>query len=54
MIKFVPIEKECLPKMKQWRNKYINYLRQKLLLNTYDQEKWFLSDYLKNNILRKG
>ncbi|MFX0163355.1 MAG: GNAT family N-acetyltransferase [Candidatus Hodarchaeota archaeon] len=36
-----PIEKEFLPKLKEWRNLQIKLLRQFKPLTSYDQEKWF-------------
>lgn len=41
-----PLEKEFLPKLKEWRNLQIKILRQFKPLTDYDQEKWFekLSD----------
>jgi len=36
-----PLEKEFLPKLKEWRNAQIEVLRQLKPLTDYDQEKWF-------------
>ena len=37
----LPIEREFLPQLKQWRNSQIKVLRQFKPLTNYDQEKWF-------------
>ena len=37
----VPLEKEFLPKLKEWRNSQMNILRQLKPLTNYNQEKWY-------------
>lgn len=36
-----PMEREFLPRLKEWRNSQIQVLRQTRPLTDYDQEKWF-------------